>query len=183
MTSSEQENRSEYDSYIYDRLPHRVCAGIVLGAALAPPFSRFLLSFSWIRHVKAAAWVPLLLPRSVAQGAAMGAAGGVLEDYVTRQAYQHTVAEGRNVAVPLWTARSMLPAVMFYVNPLLCRKCLDGEQKGTDVAMAFMNGHALQQWPFFSVDLPVDVQRGAAVSFAAKFARRLWDGNYDCEDS
>ena len=87
----------------------------------------------------------------------MGAAGGVLEDYVTRQAYQHTVAEGRNVAVPLWTARSMLPAVMFYVNPLLCRKCLDGEQKGTDVAMAFMNGHALQQWPFFSVDLPVDV--------------------------
>ena len=73
MTSSEQENRSEYDSYIYDRLPHRVCAGIVLGAALAPPFSRFLLSFSWIRHVKAAAWVPLLLPRSVAQGAAMGA--------------------------------------------------------------------------------------------------------------
>ena len=183
MPSSEPQNRSQYDSYIYDRLPHRVCAGIVLGAAIAPQFSRFLLSFSWVRHVKAAAWVPLLLPRSAAQGAALGAAGGVLEDYVTRQAYQHTMIRGRNVAVPLWTARSMLPAVMFYVNPLLCRKCLDGEQKGTDVAMASINGHMVQPWPFFSIDLPVDAQRGAAVSLAAKFGRRLWDGNYDCDDS
>jgi len=172
-------------AYIYERRVERIASAACLGALLAPPFSRLLLSMRWLRALKAHTAVPLLLPtRAWPGGAALGGASGWLEDRTVRLAYEETMRQRRNVTVPLWTARSLLPCLLFYANPLACRKCLDGEQKGTDVAMAVLRGDKWRAWPFFTVDLPEDEEGSSAAALAAarKLARRFWDGNYDVDE-
>jgi hypothetical protein len=178
-------------AYIYERRVERIASAACLGALVAPPFSRLLLSMRWLRTLKAHTAVPLLLPtRAWPGGAALGGVSGWFEDRTVRLAYEETVRQRRNVEVPLWTDRSLLPCVLFYANPLACRKCLDGEQKGTDVAMAVLRGDKWRAWPFFTVDLPEDEEgegRGGgssavALALARKLARRFWDGNYDVNE-
>ena len=182
-------------AYIYERRMERVVGAACAGALLVPTLSRLLLSFNAVRVLKAHTGVPVLLPTHALGGGAIGAVAGWLEDRTVRIAYEETLRARRNVEVPLWTHRSLLPCLVFYVNPLACRKCLDGEQKGTDVAMAQLCGHRFRAWPYFTVDLPEDLTQDATGRSESsggmtmvlplevrKLLRRTWDGNYDVDE-
>lgn len=67
------------------------------------------------------------------------------------QAWSDTVAAGVAVEPEMWTFRTLLPCAAFLVNPLLLVKCLDGEMKGADSALAQRARQPVQIWPFYAV--------------------------------
>ena len=95
-------------------------------------------------------WLDLWLPRSVPAAAVLGLLGGYLEDRHARLAWDDIVA-GDLREPAMWTARTLVPALLTFVNPLLGWKCQDGEMKGANAALARCEERDLLVWPFFAV--------------------------------
>ena len=149
--------------YIYGRRRQRVAgngvaAAIVLPLAAActarrPRFAGLFFS----RRTTATPNLNLLklwLPSHPIAAAAVGAAGGFLEDYHGRLAWADARGSERALEPQMWTARTVVPCLALLLNPLLAWKVLDGEMKGADVALATLEGRPAVAWPFFAVLLP-----------------------------
>ena len=95
-------------------------------------------------------WLDLWLPRTVPAAAVLGLLGGYLEDRHARLAWDDIVA-GDLREPAMWTARTLVPALLTCVNPLLGWKCQDGEMKGANAALARCEERDLLVWPFFAV--------------------------------
>jgi hypothetical protein len=150
---------TDYYGFIYERRALRIVMSAVGFAAVGPVVTRSLGPLISLSR-KLLFFTPILAPTGrftapVIYGA-MGAAGGYLEDVFAQISYEDTRAKGTPLCVPLWTVRSMLPALLVFVNPALGIKCIWGEQKGCDTAMAQASGSQLQVWPFFCVCLDKD---------------------------
>ena len=81
---------------------------------------------------------------------------GYMEDESAKWAYHTTLWKGFKEDVDLWTPRALVPALLAFLNPLIALKCLDGELKGSESAMAELKGLELQVWPFFAIVDPED---------------------------
>jgi hypothetical protein len=74
-----------------------------------------------------------------------------LSFFCAAQAWDDTAAAGEAIEPQLWTFRTLLPCAALLLHPLLTIKCLDGEMKGADAALAQRDQRLLQVWPFFAV--------------------------------
>lgn len=71
---------------------------------------------------------------------------------------------GGAVEPKMWTFRTLLPCAALLLHPLLAAKCLDGEMKGADAALAQRQQRPLQVWPFFAVLDPAVVWPSGSVA-------------------
>eukprot|EP00658_Telonema_sp_P-2_P015115 TRINITY_DN15797_c0_g1_i4.p1 TRINITY_DN15797_c0_g1~~TRINITY_DN15797_c0_g1_i4.p1 ORF type:complete len:157 (-),score=25.32 TRINITY_DN15797_c0_g1_i4:295-765(-) len=123
-------------------------------------------------RIKAEFFLPFWVPRSRMASAALGGVAGFLEDRSVRLAHDDTRSRGYPHMVQLWEQRVMLPAALTMVHPILGFRILSGEQKGSDVAMAEMEGRSWRMWPFFAIEADGDTE-------LSKFWRRIGDGYYE----
>ena len=107
----------------------------------------------------------LWFPASPIMAAAVGAAAGGFEDYHARLAWGDVARCGSAVEPAMWTLRTLVPVHLMFIHPLLALKCLDGEMKGADSALALLEKRPVQCWPFFAV---LNVPRPSPVEARAK---------------
>ena len=189
-----------YYNYIYNRTPHRCLGGAVLGCMVVIPTSMLAFRSQAFHRFRDVTKIPFFMPIRVQTAAALGAVAGILEDFLVRVSYEETIEAGRPIdvsgvytfslhlsqlshrtyigyrQVEMWTARSLGPALLFYAHPFLAWKCLHGEQKGCDVAMALVEKKPFQLWPFFSVQKSNEGQ-------LERLRRRLWNGTFTSEEA
>ena len=97
----------------------------------------------------------LWCPANPLAAAALGAAGGFLEDRHARLAWHDARTSRRAVEPEMWTARTLVPCLALAAGgPFLAWKVLDGELKGCDAALASLEGRPAVAWPFFAVLRP-----------------------------
>ena len=147
------------ESYVFERLPHRLVGNAALAAVFLPVLSRHLrppitrcLNYLLLPKFLAVCW----LPSSFELSFLVGIGAGALEDYHARVAWFHAKETGIALEPPMWTARTLLPSMAFCVNPFMGLKALDGEMKGADCALAVIERRPIQIWPFYAV---LDVHR------------------------
>ena len=141
--------------YALERTLHRVVGHTLLTAALLPAVARRLhAALPGLARADDAA-VRLVarvwFPTDARRAAAIGAFGGALEDYHCRLAYDEALREQRNREPPLWTPRTLGPGLLFFLHPCLALRCLDGELKGSNCALARIAGLRVAAWPHFAV--------------------------------
>ena len=122
--------------------------------ALAPA-ARRLAGEDVLLNALAAAW----LPTRPTHAGALGVFGGALEDYHCRVAYDEARLERRLREPRLWTARTLVPSLLFFAHPALAWCALDGELVGSNCALAALEGRPVRRWPFFAV---LDAERPSA---------------------
>ena len=135
-----------YTEFVTSRRTERIVVTSLSWALVLPVLGKRLpvgLPWSWY-------------PGGPRQCLLMGCAGGLAEDIHVRLAYAETMRDGAAIETELWTMRSLVPAVLFLLSPLLGLKCLDGEIQGTSIALAQLEGRPFREWPFFAV-LPLDI--------------------------
>ncbi|KAK3275162.1 hypothetical protein CYMTET_16688 [Cymbomonas tetramitiformis] len=160
-------------SYVHDRTAPRVIGNMVIFALCVPPSSRFILPRVRKLTPPFSFW-PFWLPKYPLEAAAMGALGGIFEDLCARLSWQEALQKGIVEDAPLWSPRALMPALAAFVHPLLAWKCLDGNMKGGDCAMAALNCVPIQLWPFFAVDIQDH-------NIAERLLYRVWNGTYPPE--
>ena len=114
-------------------------------------------------------------PRNHGVALVVGAMGGLLEDFHTRLSYDDTFHRGEALEVEMWTLRSLSPALLFFASPWLALKCLDGELKGSDTALANIENRPLQEYPFFAV---LDVYRPSPDTATTKYRHVVLKNDY-----
>ena len=133
---------------------HAVGFGLLLppvGRALLPSVQRLARGDVVLRAL-ACSWLPTTWPHA----AAVGAGCGFLEDRHCRLAWTEAFQERRLREPPLWTARTLVPSLAFFIHPFLALSALDGEMLGSNCAFAALERRPVRAWPFFAV---LDVQR------------------------
>ncbi len=141
-----------YEDYILGRQAHRTVGNALLAAAAFPLLHRALRGPAnrlFGAHPGTTFLFDLWLPRHPAAALSLGALAGLLEHRHARVAWEEALIT--ELEPVLWTARTVVPALAFFVNPWLAAKALDGELKGASAGFAFRERRPLQQWPFFAI--------------------------------
>lgn len=100
----------------------------------------FLRSWWWC-------WVP----RSRLVAGLMGGVAGGLEDFHSQLSFRETLERREIVEPQMWTWRTLYPSLLFFFNPLFVVSILEGEMKGSNLALAQLEGRPIQRWPFFAI--------------------------------
>jgi hypothetical protein len=147
-------------SYVHTHRVERIVGNACCASLLLPLLNsrlRTLRPFAGLVQI----WLPTHRPIA----AAIGGFAGLAEDTHARIAWQDALESQRAVEATMWTMRSLIPATLFFLNPFLGIKALDGEMKGADSALASIEKRPVVAWPFFAVLLPKEATDSSRFHF------------------
>lgn len=150
----------DYHGFVFGRTRERIIGGAV-SAVLLFPILRLVLVHAGVNRFVVALWTP-----KARYGFVIGGIGGFLEDRQARLAWHDVHEIGFALEPPMWTMRTLVPALAFFANPFLALKACDGEMKGADTALASLEGRAFRMWPFYAV---VDTARPSVLNSNLRF--------------
>jgi hypothetical protein len=148
------EHTHDHEYYACERLKERVVGNAIAAGVMIPLMSRafhkpleLLLRHLHLPTLIATQW----LPSSPVVAGVLGGIAGLFENYHSQLAWNDSINLGRAQEPEMWTSRTVLPVLALVVNPFIALKALDGEMKGSDCALAYLENRPFQQWPFFAV--------------------------------